>query len=180
MTYARVDKANQEITLLAKKIEESDVGQLTEEVANLKVTTDSIAANVQRVETNTNEAIADLSNEVSASVTADEVSFLISSELGSGATSITTTTGYEFNEAGLTIARTGQEMYTQVTENGMKVIRTSDNSALLTCNAQGVVAKNLTATTYLNTAGSRFERYNAPSRLGAGYGTRTGCFWMGG
>ena len=181
MTYAKVDKANQEITLLAKKIQDSDVGQLTEEVASLRLTTDSITAEVARIETSTNDAITNLSDRVSATMTEDEITFLITEEIDSGVDSVTTTTGFEFNEFGLTIARTGHEIYTTVTENGMEVTRLSDEQALLTCNSQGVIARDLTATTYLNAAGSRFESYLAEEeRLGPSTSTRTGCFWIGG
>lgn len=181
MTYAKVDKANQEITLLAKRIDESDVGQLTEEVASLKLTTDSITAEVARVESTTSDAIESLSNEVSAAITADEVTFLISQEMEDGITSITTTTGFEFNDTGLTIAKTGREIYTHITENGLEVIRTSDGISILSCVATGVDAINLTARKYLNTAGSRFERFTPPNdRIGPSSSTRTGCFWIGG
>lgn len=182
MTYARVDKVNQEITLLAKRVDESDVGQVTEQLASLKLTTDSITAEVHRIESDTNKAIETLADEVSATITEDEVTFLISQEISDGVTAVTTTTGFEFNEAGLTIAKTGHEMYTKITENGMEVIRTSDNNRLLTCNSQGVTARDLTATTYLNAAGSRFEKYELPSEIiGPTHFTqRTGCFWIGG
>lgn len=179
MTYARVDKANQEIELLAKRIDESDVGQLTEEMASLKLTTDAITAQVSRVETETNEAIEILTKEVSQTITEDEVTIIISEQLNDGVTSVTTTTGFAFDDTGLTIARTGREVMTQITENGMKVYRSSDTNPLLIADAQGVTARNLTATTYLNIGGSRFERYEAPwDRMPSG--SRTGCFWIGG
>ena len=181
MTYAKVDKVNQEIEILAKRIDNTDVGQLTEEVASLKMTTDSIVQEVARVETTTSEAIETLTQEVSQSMTADDVTLLITEELSDGVSTVTTSTGFMFNEVGLTIAKTGQEMITQITENGMEVTRTSDQESLLTSNAQGVVARNLTATTYLYVGGSRFEHYEAPAdRIGPTHGLRTGCFWTGG
>ena len=60
-------------------------------------------------------------------------------------------------------------MKTQITEDGMTVYK--NDSAVLTANNVGVNAVNLHATTYLIIGtNSRFEDY----------GSRTGCFWIGG
>ena len=81
-----------------------------------------------------------------------------------------TKTGFTFDEAGLTVEKSGSEMKTQITENGMVVSQNGQD--VLTANNQGVDARNLHATTYLLVgANSRFEDYG---------GGRTGCFWIGG
>lgn len=172
-TYAKVDKVSQEIELLAKKITESDVGTLTEEVANLKITTDSITQEVARIENDANTAITTLANRVSQTMSAEDVTILIEQEIGDGVTSIVTETGYVFDNEGLTVSKSGSEMTTQITENGMVVSR--NGSAMLTANNNGVDAINLRATTYLIIGDtSRFENY-----YDASLGQRTGCFWVG-
>lgn len=172
-TYAKVDKVNQEIELLTRKLEESDVGILTEEVASLKVTTDSITQEVARVESDANTAITSLANKVSQTMTADDITFLISEEVGNGVSSITTDTGYVFDNTGLTVSKSGSEMTTQITEDGMTVAR--NGSVMLTANNTGVDAINLRATTFLIIGEtSRFENYYDSS-----LGYRTGCFWVG-
>ena len=77
--------------------------------------------------------------------------------------------GFTFNSEGMTIAKSGNEMSTNVNEDGM-IIKRNDEE-VLTVNNVGVNAKNLRATTYLWIGTfSRFEDYND---------SRTGCFWVG-
>ena len=87
-----------------------------------------------------------------------------------GVDHVTTTTGFTFDEQGLTVNKTGSEMITQVTEDGMTISRSG--TQVLVVNNQGVQATNLNANTYLIIGGrSRFENF------GDNY---TGCFWIGG
>lgn len=170
-TYAKVDKVSQEIELLAQKIEESDTETLIEEIANLKITTDSITQEVARIESDANTAITTLANRVSNTITPEDVTILIEQEMGDGITSITTETGYVFDNTGLTVSKSGSEMTTQITEDGMTVSR--NGSVMLTANNVGVDAINLRATTFLIIGDtSRFENYETDS------GRRTGCFWV--
>ena len=68
------------------------------------------------------------------------------------------------------MSKTGSEMSTQVTEDGMTVSRSG--TQVLVVNNQGVQATNLNANTYLIIGGkARFEPYGAD---------RIGCFWIGG
>lgn len=70
----------------------------------------------------------------------------------------------------MSIEKSGSEMKTKITENGMYVSK--DGEEVLVANNEGVDAVNLHATTYLIVGmNSRFEDY------GDG---RTGCFWIGG
>ena len=171
-TYARVDKVNKEINLLA-----SEVSENSENVASLSLNTESIWAAVQNVQESTSAAVDNLSddieeltNAVSAKVTAEDVQIQISTAMAGGVDSVTTSTGFTFNEEGLTISKTGSEMNTSITEDGMVVYRNS--SAVLTANNVGVDAVNLHASTYLIIGtNSRFEDYDS--------GSRTGCFWIG-
>lgn len=170
-TYARVDKVNKQIDLLSSKTEIN-----SETISQLQITSDDINASVQQVTTNltgmledTNNDLVTLTERVNTSMTAADVRLEIQSELASGTSKVVTATGFKFDEEGLTISKTGSEMTTTVTEDGMIVYR--DNTAVLTANNIGVDAVNLHATTYLIIgSNSRFENY--------GY-NRTGCFWIG-
>lgn len=171
-TSAKVDKVNQEIELLAIKVGEVDVSQLQEDIASLKLTTDSITQEVSRVETYTEDAIETLTNKVSSTVTAEDVSILIEQGISDGVNQVTTETGYVFDKDGLTISKSNSEMSTQITEDGMTISKKGDT--VLTVNNVGVQATNLHATTYLIIGDtSRFEDYNENGQL------RTGCFWQG-
>lgn len=118
-----------------------------------------------------NEDITTLTNEVKMQLTAEDVTIAIKSELIGGVDSVHTTVNkYTFDDEGLKISKSGTEMSTQITEDGMQVFRS--NESVLTANNQGVDAKNLKASTYLIVGGrSRFENYGT---------NRTGCFWVGG
>ena len=171
-TFAKVDKVNKQIDIVA-----SETTANRERISELQINTETINASVSQMEQNTNDAlvgvhedITTLKNQVNASITAEDVRLEIETELANGVDKVVTSTGFTFNEEGLTVAKTGTEMKTTVTEDGMTVYR--DNTPVLTANHNGVDAANLHATTYLIIGtNSRFEDYNT---------NRTGCFWIGG
>lgn len=195
-TTARVDKVNKRIDLVIMDMTEqgekisslnmtadeiqAEVQRVEDEtltaIGTLSITTDAINASVERVEqiatdnfdSVTND-IATLTSRVESTVSPEYVTIAIQQELANGVDKVTTTTGFTFNEDGLTVSKTGSEMTTQITEDGMSVYR--DGSEVLTVDNTGVKAENLHATTYLIVGQtSRFEDY----------GNRTGCFWIGG
>ena len=173
-TSAKVDKVNQEIELLASKVEELDPGNMTEEIASIKLTTESITQEVSNFTSAVNESIGILGNKVNNSITAEDATILVQETIGDGITSITTETGYKFDKDGLTISKSGSEMETTITEDGMTVARSGVD--VLTADNVGVVAINLHATTYLIIGGtSRLEDYY-DSVTGK---QMTGCFWIG-
>ena len=94
-----------------------------------------------------------------------------------GVNKVTTTTGYTLDEVGLTISKTGKEMSTQITENGMAIYRDKDQTTeeeMLLANSSGVYAYDLHAKTFLIVGeSSRFEDYLKNNKK------RTGCFWIG-
>ena len=169
-TYARVDKVNKQIELLA-----SETANNYENISSLQLNTESITASVQEMVKETsdslgsmNDDIATLNNKVEAAMTAENVKVVIQSELESGVEKITTRTGFTFDDVGLTIDKTGTEMSTTITEDGMTVYR--DNTAMLVANNVGVEATNLYAKTYLIIGNnSRIEDYGS---------NRTACFWI--
>ena len=171
-TYAKVDKANKRIELVA-----SEINGIEENIGQLIIDTQKISASVTSVEetliesiNGLNEEVATLTKSVEAAITAEDVTIAINKAISDGVDTVTTTTGFTFNEEGLTVSKTGREMTTTITEDGMTVYK--DNTAVLTANNAGVEARDLKAKNYLIIGeNSRFEDYN---------GNRTGCFWIGG
>lgn len=153
-TFARVDKANQQIDIVAG------------ETAAIKLDNKSIQASVTELDNNLSKVVS----EVNTKMTAEDVSISIQTALENGVESVTTTTGFTFNQEGLHISKTGSEINTTITEDGMTVRR--ENNEVLVADNLGVRAEDLHATTFLIIGvNSRFEDY-------AG-GSRTGCFWIG-
>lgn len=167
-TYARVNKANKEIEMLASESKAN-----SSNIASLYLTTDEISGSVSNVKKSLDEAsgeVEELKKAVSASITAEDVTLAISTEMAKGSSKVITETGFTFDDEGLTVSKSGSEMKTTITEDGMKVYR--GNTAVLTANNSGVDAVNLHATTYLIIGkNSRIEDYGS---------NRTGCFWIGG
>ena len=146
-------------------------------ISNLEVNADSISATVQRVQTDTknsleglNQSVQELTQQVSLTLTPEQVDIVIDQKLAQGVEAVRTSTGFTFDEEGLTVSKTGSEMSTQVTEDGMTISRSG--TEVLVVDNKGVQATNLSANTFLIIGGkARFEKY------GAG---RIGCFWIGG
>lgn len=191
-TYAKVDKINQQIELMVKDVENfphqiaqiqlsvDDIlikveslderdNMILEEMAKLQVFDDSILAEVSRITTDINT----ITQKIETVITPEKLSIAIKEILSSdGVDSITTATGYTFDADGLTITKTGTEMSTQITEDGMTVYRNKE--AVLVADNTGVEATNLHATTYLIIGGiSQFEEY-----IDINNRTRIGCFWL--
>lgn len=191
-TYAKVDKQNKEITLLASEVNtiQDEQKTLTTDIAELKVAKDSITASVSQITENQsglNSALTDLQNaftdqnttndeqfetltqKVESSMTADQVHLAISTELSKGVDKVTTSTGFTFNEEGLTISKSDSEISTNIDEDGMSIKKGTEE--VLTVDNTGVNAINLTSRQYLIIGkNSRFEDYGSD---------RTGCFWIG-
>lgn len=78
-------------------------------------------------------------------------------------------TAYQFGTEDLEISKSGSEMKTHISEDGMKIKK--DGQDVLVANNKGVDALDLHAKTYLIIGNnSRFEDYGE---------NRTGCFWIG-
>ena len=174
-TFAKVDKVNRQIQMVVSETQAN-----TEAIAQLLLNSTDINASVSKVteqliqtEDGLHQEIESLRQEVTAKMTSEEIKFLISEELATnGVNQVTTSTGFTFNQDGLLIDKSGTEMTTQITEDGMTVYRSGE--AVLVANNEGVIAEDLHATTYLNIGKySRFEDYEDSGAV------RTGCFWMG-
>lgn len=173
-TFARVDKINHEITLQGQQIE-INAGN----IAGIIVNQESITNTVTNIQNNLDGAldniygdIDSLTEQVQMAMTSQELLIQIQQIIENGLGSITTSTGFTFDENGLTIAKTGSEMKTTITEDGMTIYKNDEE--VLTADNEGVKAYNLHATTYLIIGNnSRFEDYIKDGE------DRTGCFWIG-
>jgi hypothetical protein len=172
-TFAKVDKVNKQITLVVNEAETN-----RETLSKLQVDTNAITASVESIKTatedafaNVNDNIAELKSKAELAVTDESVNIKISQALTQqNAQQVTTSSGYSFNKDGLTISKSDSSISTTITENGMKV--NQNDEEMLVANKDGVKAKDLHATTYLIIGNrSRFEDYGED---------RTGCFWIGG
>ena len=146
-TILKVDKQAQEITALVSRTE------------NIESSLDGLDTTVTRMA----EIMMD----------SDSVDIKISKAIGE-VNSVTTTTGYSFDEEGLKISKTGESMENLLDNTGMYVKR--DGEDILTANNDGVSAINLTSRNYLIVGdNSRFENYDDGSS-----NKRTACFYIGG
>lgn len=165
-TYAKVDKVNKTVELVA-----SEVSGNSQAISSIKINTDDITQSVKKLEERQDAVtgeIQQLTQEVSTKMTKEDLTIEVEKQLENGVDKITTITGFTFNEDGLTVSKTDSEMSTQITEDGMSVSRNDEE--VLIVNNEGVKAEDLHATTYLIVGKySRFEDY----------GDRTGCFWIG-
>ena len=151
-TFARVDKANKEIALVV------------DETNSLRIDTNNIIATVSKTE----EDVTNLKTEVSAKMSAEDVTIAIEKSMLNGADKVTTATGFTFDADGLRVSKSDSEISTQITEDGMQIYK--NNKEVLTVDNQGIKAEDLHATTYLIIGNnSRFEDFGS---------NRTGCFWI--
>ena len=172
-TYAKVDKVNKEVEIVASQADEN-----TDAISALRINVNSINATVQSQQQQINESVDSLNSDID-SLTTEIASARLESQQAilefkqeieqDGIDKVTTSTGFTFNEEGMTVEKSGREMKTTITEDGMTVYRSGES--VLQANNEGVKAKNLHANTYLIIGNnSRFEDYKYD---------RTGCFWIG-
>lgn len=172
-----IELLEDEISVRIQEVETS-VTNLQEstdtKISEVRQNTDSLSATVGELSETTKKSVDGLNDEVnilaqkvSTSITKEDVQIEIKKQMGN-VDSVTTKTGFTFNETGLTVEKSNSEMATTISDDGMNVKRNGDK--VLVANSQGVDAENLHATTYLIVGkNSRFEDY----------GDRTGCFWIG-
>lgn len=127
------------------------------------------------VTTTTNETnklsgeLEKLTKSVETTMSAEDIKILVSTSV-EGKDSITTSMGYTFNDEGLRIQKSGEEIENKVDHTGMYVNRSDDN--VLTANNEGVDAINLRSRQFLIIGdNSRLENFGSK---------RTGCFYIGG
>lgn len=170
-TYAKVDKVNKEITLLA-----STVDTQGSNIAQLLVSSNSVTTKVTDIESkhntevdNVNDRIDTLTKETAMKVDAEGVEIIVEQTLSEGVEKVVTATKkYSFDDTGLNISSSDSNISTTITEDGMRIYRGREE--VLTADNEGVKAEDLHATTFLiiGTTSRLEDREN-----------RTACFWIG-
>lgn len=139
----------------------------TQKFAELDVTTEGITSEVTKQATRVGQMEESIS---SIQQTAEGISIQVQNIIENGVDKVTTGTGYTFNNDGLKITESGQEIENLLDNTGMYVTRSGET--ILQANNAGVVATDVTVRNYLIIGThARFEDY------GDG---RTSCFYIGG
>ena len=150
-TFAKVDKVNQRVELVAG------------EMSSIVLDNESIKQSVIQMDAEMETVLAELQTKM----TAEELSIAITQAL-QNVDSITTTTGYTFDSDGLEISRTDSSIKTVISEDGMTIYRSG--AEILVADNLGVKAEDLQASTFLVIGdNSRFENYK---------NTRTACYYL--
>jgi hypothetical protein len=173
----KVDQANSEITLLVQTTN-THTGQIAENTTDIETTNaqlsiieGSIIAQVEAsLSTKAEQGEVDVlkSDMTTLQQTASDLSLDITKINDDGVSKVTTTTGFKFDEDGLSISKTGQAMSALVDNTGLYVNRNEDN--VLTVNDVGVQAENMTVRNYFIIN----ERFRVED-----YGTGIGFFFIG-
>lgn len=121
----------------------------------------------------TNDSVLTVSNSVTNIQTSLNQQIEITKDIQvNGVSKVKTTTGFTFDEDGLTVTKTNADTKTTIDEDGMTVYSTtgSENTEMLIVDSRGVEAENVTVRTFLIVgSNSRFQDYE----------TGTGCFYVG-
>lgn len=139
----------------------------TQKFSKLDVTTEGITSEVTKQTRRVDQMEESIS---SIQQTAEGISIRVQNIIENGVDKVTTGTGYTFNNDGLKITESGQEIENLLDNTGMYVTRSGET--ILKANNAGVVATDVTVRNYLIIGThARFEDY------GDG---RTSCFYIGG
>lgn len=123
-------------------------------LAELSLTVNGLGSQVSKQEQDIEGVKTDLS---AIRQEATNVSIQIQSILENGVDKVTTSIGYTFDNNGLHIAKSGEEMNSTLDHTGLHVYQ--DEDPTLIADHTGVNAKNLMARNYLIIAHARFEKY---------------------
>lgn len=172
------------------QVTQNNINSVVKDTTTLNANLTDLQALVSVENTNLKNALGDLTNDleenyatndsvltVSNSVTNIQTSLNQQIEITkdiqvNGVSKVKTTTGFTFDEDGLTVTKTNADTKTTIDEDGMTVYSTTgaENTEMLVVDSKGVVAENVTVRTYLVVGqNSRFQDYE----------TGTGCFWIG-
>lgn len=153
---ARVEDTETQTTTITDSLGEiqSKVEKNTSSISSLQLNTDNITASVNFLESNTIEQLEGLdksyealAKEVSLKLDADAVNIEINKSLENGVNKVETSTGFTFDDSGLTITKSDSELSTKIDEAGLSVYKNDDE--VLKADNTGVKAKDLHATTHL-------------------------------
>lgn len=132
----------------------------------------SISVNVEGLKSQVAQQTTDVGNlrENMSTIkqTADDVSIQVQKIIDNGVDKVTTGTGYTFDDDGLKITKSGQEIENLLDNTGMYVTRSGET--ILQANNTGVTATDVTVRNYLIIGThARFEDYGD---------SRTACFYL--
>ena len=132
--------------------------------ANMQLAVEGIRTQVQLQE-------QDLQRLTGLEQTAQQLQLSVQTIQEEGVSRVVTSTGFVFNEKGLTIDKDGSDLKNRIDQSGMQVIR-GGNQVLLRADVEGVLASDVTVDNYLIMGNyARFENYP---------GGRTACYHIGG
>ena len=158
-------------------VESSLRKEITEQATTLTRTTEdvvikateSVRSDLDGSVEDLNDSVSELSRQVEMKIDASAVNIVVQEEVAKGVTKVQTQTGYTFDDEGLKISKSGEEMENKLDNTGMYVKQ--NGHVILQANNKGVEASDITVRNYLVVGqNSRFEDYDG----------RTGCFWIGG
>lgn len=176
---AEVSSATESVAELESMVngQAATITSYDERIARLELTDGEIAASVEEVRKEVQSSVdsvesevTELSKRVDLSLTSEQVEIQIQTAIN-GIDSITTSTGFRFDDEGLFITQSQSSTITTIDSAGFLVTDLSGNP-VLTARGNSVEAKDLSATTYLNIGGrSRIENYGTD---------RSALYWIGG
>ena len=138
-------------------------------VSALEMTVSGISASVSRQETDSDGIKTRLT---AVEQNGDALKLQVESIRENGTDKVCTRMGYTFDDEGLKISRSGEQMENRLDNTGMYVSR--GDTEILRANADGVLATDVTIRNYLCIGtSSRFEDYGTSTQK------RTACFFVG-
>ena len=145
---------------------ESEVAKISTNITNNMYNKEQIDS----MQSNAQQNILEIKNTVENKTTATEQEInVIKEQINNGVSKVTTTTG-SFDENGLHIEKTGEEMNSHMDWDGMVVKR--DNDEVLSVRSNGVNAENITVRKYWIQDPVRIEKASAisnPNVFGLGF-----------
>lgn len=142
--------------------------QIQLEVTGLKSDLDTATDDLQGQLTDQAGKLDELEQKTSLTVTQEQVEIIVS-EAVAGVDSVTTSTGFKFDDIGMTISSTESEFSALARPFGFYIKRGEEN--VMVADSDGVEAINMKVKNFLIIGKARFEPYGAD---------RVGCFWIGG
>lgn len=163
----QIDKTNDNLANTTNKTNqnESDINLTNTNLNNNYYTKPQIDV----INSATSQEITTIKKEVETKVTVEDLTIAINQVKTTSASSVETSTGYKFNENGLSIKKSDSEMSSLLDNDGLVVKR--DTTEVLTVRSSGVQTENLTVRTYFTIGdNTRAENYKGG----------TGFFYIGG
>lgn len=172
-TYARVDKANKEIKIVAAEstANKNDISVIRQDVHSINLSVSSLTETTNKKIEGMEDAVAAVQEQTAQfKLEADNALLEFKTTIEeNGVSKVDTGMGFKFSSEGLDISKENSEISTKITEDGMTITKSGEE--VLVADNQGVRAEDLHATTYLIIGdNSRLEDW----------GSRTACFWLGG